>query len=198
MKYFIVSTLLVLLSPTLYGQIKPTEGGIFSQLYGKEITEYKSKEYIVNEILEVPNKQLIDIEIDAITASKSGELTVIIYNCELQKKRGLVFVFWSDQLNEFNVRYKGYAFRHFEYSAAKDMLNNLETVLEQKKAILTFENGNLSKNAVYKWDDVNFLFYKNEFGSNLIRLFWNNFDSEWNQANLKTTKKRFDKFFNNK
>lgn len=195
MKYYLLFSILILESVISFGQVKPTEGGLLSQIYSKEITEYRSKEYIVNEILVAPNKEVIDLEINAITASKSGELTTVIYNCESQKKRGLLFVFWNERINEFNLRYKGYAFRHFEYAIAKDLLDNLDAVLEQKKAILSFENENLSKNAVYKWDDVNFLFYKSELGSNLIRIFWNSFDSEWNQANLKTTKRRFDKFF---
>jgi hypothetical protein len=32
-------------------------------------------------------------------------------------------------------------------------------------------------------------------GDNLIRVFWSGFDSEWNQSNLKTMKKRFYKNF---
>ena len=67
-----------------------------------------------------------------------------------------------------------------------------------KKTRLSVGNDDLSKNAVYKWDDVSFLFYKNDIGSNLIRVFWNDFDSEWNQSNLKTTKKRFEKFYDDK
>lgn len=196
MKNFICIVLFLLIANFIHAQIKPSEGGILSQSYSKAITEYRAKEYLIKEVINTPNKVIVDLDISAITASGSGELTTIVYNCESQKKRGLLFVFWNDQVNDFNLRYKGYGFRHFEYNAAKDILDTLEVVIDQNKSILSTENDVFSKNAVYKWDDLTFLFYKNDFGSNLIRVFWTGFDSEWNQSNFRTTKKRFEKFFN--
>jgi hypothetical protein len=179
-----------------WGQVKPIEGGIFSQMYSKEITEYRAKEYIVNEILQVPNKNIIEFEIISLTASKSGELTTVIYDCKALKKRGLIFAFWNEQINDFNTPYKGYAFKNFNYGEAKQFLDSISIVLEQKKGILSLDNNeNLSKNVAYKWDDLTFVFYKGDIGGNLIRVFWKGFDSEWNQLNLKTTKNRFDGFF---
>lgn len=189
------SLILLLFSGELYSQINPFEGGILSQAYSKELTEYRSKEFIIREILEVPDRSIIDLEIDALTASASGEITTIIYNCKSSNVKGLLFVFWSDRVNEFSLRYKGYSFKNLDYRVAKDLLDNLDSVLEEKKAIMSYENENLSKNAVYKWDDLYFLFYKGSSGSNLIRVFWNEYDAGWNQANLKTLKRRFDKYF---
>ena len=164
----------------------------------KDESEYQAKEYIIKEILNTPNKEIIDLEVSTLIGAMSGELTTVIYNCESLQKKGLLFVFWSDQFDEFGLRYKGYAFRHFEYAEAKVLLSDLEMVLEQKKSILSFDNDNFSKNAVYKWDDISFIFYKNDTFVNLVRVFWNNFDSEWSQANLKVTKRRFDNYFKNK
>ena len=170
--------------------------GILSQAYSKEITEYKVKEFIIREILQIPDKKTIEVEINALTASKSGELTTVIYDCKELNKRGLVFGFWNAYTNQFNVVYKGYAFKNFDFEKAKELLDNIETVLEEKKAILSWDNNeDLAKNALYKFDDIIFIFYKGEMGSNLIRVLWNGFDSEWNQANLKTMKKRFYRFF---
>ncbi len=178
------------------GQVNSTQGGLLSQAYSKEITQYRIKEFIVREILQIPDRQVIEVEISALTASRSGELTTIIYECKELKKRGLVFGFWNEYTNEFSFAYKGYAFKNFDYDLAKELIDNLESVLEEKKAILSLDNNeDLAKNALYKFDDVIFLFYKSELGSNLIRVLWNGFDSEWNQSNLKTMKRRFYKFF---
>ena len=72
-------------------------------------------------------------------------------------------------------------------------------MLEEKKSIISIDtNEDLSKNAIYKFEDMVFIFYKADIGSNLIRVFWSDFDSEWNQANLKLMKTRFEKFFKEK
>jgi hypothetical protein len=99
MKNIILSFLILSYCTCNYGQINTTKGGILSQEYSKEITEYKIKEFIVREVLQVPDKQVIDVEINSLTASKSGELTIVIYNCNALKQRGLVFGFWSEYSN---------------------------------------------------------------------------------------------------
>lgn len=149
-----------------------------------------SKEYIVQEILNIPDKKLIAVDIAALTAAKSGELTTVVYECKELGKRGLIFVFWSDRINEMNIKYRGYAFSNFEFENAKQLLTDLEKALEEKDAILKQD-----KDAVFKFGNTHFLFSKDEMNISLIRVMWNGFDSEWNQTNLKTLKKRFDKFF---
>jgi hypothetical protein len=178
-----------------YGQ---QSGGLFAQEYSKELTEFMAKEFIINEVLNVPNKEVIDFEIYSLTAAKSGELTTVIYNCKALNKRGLVLVFWNSYINEFNLKYKGYAFRNFDFEDAKQFLESIEIVMEQKKNLINYDNENLSKNAIFKWDDIVFVFYKGDLvtsTSNLIRVFWKGLDSGWNQANLNTAKRRFEKFF---
>ena len=191
---------LILLVPglLLFGQVNSIHGGVFAQSYSKEITEYRVKEFIIRDILQIPDKQTIEVHINALTASKSGQLTTIIYDCKELAKRGLVFGFWNDQINDFNLRYQGYAFKNFEFEKSKDLLDNLEKVLEEKNDILSAGNEDLSKNALYKFDDIIFIFYKDVFGANQIRVLWNGFDSEWNQSNLQTMKRRFYKYFINK
>lgn len=187
------------LNSDILGQINLNQGGIFSQTYSKEITEYKVKTFIVNEILQIPENKVIELEVDAITASKSGELTTVVYRCKELNKSGLILVFWSEYLNSFNLKYKGYAFKNLEFQQANTLLENLDNVLEEKKSIIAFDNNeNLVKNGIYKFDDVTFIFYKGDLSANLIRVIWHDFDSEWNQSNLKTMKRRFNKFFSTK
>ena len=181
-------------------QVSTTEGGLLGgQLFSKEITESRVKEFIVSELLELPNKKLLEVEIDGLTASASGELTTVIYSCKELNKKAMIFGFWNLYVNEFNVRYKGYAFKHFDFGTANELVNSLDEVLDEKKSIIKLkDNQGLSTNAVYKFDDVTFIFYKNELGSNLIRVLWNGFDSEWNQANVKAMSRRMKRFFEDK
>jgi hypothetical protein len=193
--------LLILLNVSFLAtaQINATEGGLFSQVFSKEITEYRVKQFIIDELLDLPNKQVVEVEIDALTASASGELTTVVYYCKELNKKGLVFGFWNPYVNDFNLRYKGYAFKHFDYNVAIELITNLEKVLEEKKSIISLDNNQgLSKNAIYKFGDVSFIFYKSDIGSNLIRVLWSGFDSEWNQSNLKAMNRRMKRFLDNK
>jgi hypothetical protein len=187
---FLLQFFLLFLNSNTWGQVKPSEGGVFSQMYSKEITEYRAKEYIVNEILNVPNRKAIDVEISALTASKSGELTSVVYNCPQLKKGGLLFCFYNERINEFSLRYNGYAFSYYEFEKAKELFYIIDSLFYQKEGFLV----NNDYNTIYKWDDVTLVLYQLA-GSKMIRVLWNGFDSEWNQANMNTTKKRCEKFF---
>jgi hypothetical protein len=168
-----------------------TDRSFAGQDYSKTLTEFIIKEYLITELLNVEEGNLIGVEIDAITASKYGELTTVVYNCEQLNKKGLVFAFWSDTWNEYNTHYKGYAFRDIEYDKAITLFNKLDSVIENKKHIL---KKGYTWNAVFRWEDIYFVFY-NDGLANKIRVFWKGFDSDWNQSNLKTTGRRFVKSF---
>lgn len=178
-----------------FGQVTGGGGVLYLQPYSSEIAEYKVKEFIVREILMIPDKQTFEVEINSFTASTSGELMTVVFNCIQLNKRGLIFGFWNSYLNEFNIPYSGYAFKYFEFKKAKELLENLDVALVDKKTILSRDNANLSKNAVYKSDDTIFIFHTNEVGTNFIRVMWNGFDAGWNKTGVKTLQKRFDKFF---
>lgn len=175
-----------------FSQINQSIGGIDSQEYSKEITEYKIKEFIVKNVLQLPEREVVEIEIDAITAASSGEITVVIYRCESQNKKGMVFSFWNLYVNEYNTKSVEYNFKHFPFDTANELLIELERVIDEKKPIV---NSGSTKNAVYKFDDLIFIFYKGDIGENLIRVLWDKYDSQWNQLNLKSTHKRFNTFF---
>jgi len=187
----------MIFSVSVFGQVNPAQGGLFSQTYSKEISEYRIKEFIVKEVLQVPDKRTIEVDINSLTTSKSVELTTVIYDCAALNKQELIFSFWNEYTNQYNVNYTGYAFKNFDFEKAKELLDDLDRVQEEKSAILKLVNNEyLDKNAVYKFEDIKFIFYTDELGSNLIRVLWNGFDSEWNQPNMKTMKKRFNRYFN--
>jgi hypothetical protein len=95
MKFFLGLIFTVLL---LAESIAQTNQGLLSQEESKLITEYKCKDFIINKVIAVPDKKSTEVYIDAITSSKSGELTTVIYFCEsLDKIR-------SQNLSLINVR----------------------------------------------------------------------------------------------
>ncbi len=187
--------LVILLTGTIHSLCGQVNQNRTSSSFNKEVAEYRVKEYLVREVLEIPDKKTIEISINALTASKSGELTAIIYDCKELGKSGLVFGFWSEYIKETNQKYQGFAFKNFEVEKAKDLLDNLDRAVDEKKDILPYGMDDLSKNALFRFEDVIFIFYKDNLDANLIRVLWNGFDLEWNQSNLKTTKRRFYRYF---
>jgi hypothetical protein len=164
-----------------------------SQERCKEITEYYCKQYIVDEILKIPDRQSIGVYIYAITAAKSGEITTVLYECPSLNKKGVVFAFWNDYSNGILPSIKGYGFYNLELEDAKELFNHLESLMDKENKILTEYTGNLA----YKSNDLTFLFYNSGdvLIANPIRVWYNTFDSNWTQSNLRTTIKRFRKFF---
>lgn len=170
------------------------QGDILSQERCKEITEYYCKQYIVDEVLKIPDRQSVGVYIYAITAAKSGELTTVLYQCNSLNKKGVVFAFWNDYSTGIVLPYKGFGFYGLDFDQAKELFNNLESLMDQDNKILDVDIGNLA----YRSDDLTFLLYNKtaDLGSSrAIRVWWKTFDSDWNQSNLRTTIKRFRKFF---
>jgi len=152
---------------------------LFTQDYSKDMTEYLTKVFIARDILKLKENELTGFEIEAITASKSGELTTVLYNCPLLDQKGLVFVFWNN---------KQYSFYHFEYNDATLMLDRISAAIQNNKTILDEVN-----TSVLKSNDIHFI-----FDGSLIRVVWNQYDSLWDISNFKTTNHRFGKFFKKK
>ena len=170
-----------------------TRGGVLSQEESKKITEYYCKQYIVDEVLKIPDRQSIEVYIDAITASTSGEITTVLYKCSSLKKKGVVLAFWNDYI-DILLPYKGFGFCNLEIEKANILFNDLEALMNQENLILA----NITGNKVFKSDNITLLFSNSGsfLGKRTIRVWFDKFDSDWNQANLKTTIRRFRKFFN--
>lgn len=173
-----------------FGQQNP---GIFVEAWNKEIYEYYAKQYIINELLKVQPGQTTEAYIDAITASKGGDLSVVLFDSYPLNKRGVIFAFWNRYWNGITP-YLGSGYYFLEVEKAQELFNYLESLMKPEREILKYITGNL----VYKTEDLTFLFYRTELDPGLypIRVWWETFDSNWSQMNLQLTIKRFRKFFN--
>jgi hypothetical protein len=182
-----------------FSQVSQTRGGILAQEYSKELTEYKVKSFLVNEIFQLKEYDVISLEVNSITASKSGELTSVVYKSKYQDKKGLVFGFYGSYVNEFNLPYTGYSFKNMDFEKAKQFFDSVDVVLKDYDIFFNPTSDAiipLDLNVIFKFDDMTFIFYKGSLNLNLIRVIWEDYDSEWSLTNLKTTQKRFNQFFN--
>jgi hypothetical protein len=171
-------------------------GKVLDREANKMTGEYYSKQFIVDEVLKVGDRQIVEFYADAITGAHSGELTTVLYECKSLNKKGVVFVFWNNFVTGNNLRFQGYGFYHIDVEKAKELFNSLEAIMNQKGNALDYSVGNLT----FKADDLTFLFYTGTAGDGSlvqeqIRVWYKDFDSDWYKANLKTTIRRFRKFF---
>lgn len=177
----IFTILLLFAAVNSFAQVSPGDSvrnahKLFIQDFSKDMTEYLTKVYISRDVLKLKENELTGFEIDAITASKSGELTTVLYNCPGLDQKGLVLVFWNN---------KQYNFYHFEYKEASILLERISAAIENNKVILDEVN-----TSVLKSNDIHFI-----FDGSLIRVIWDQYDSIWDKSNFKTTYHKFDKFF---
>jgi ABC-type cobalt transport system substrate-binding protein len=183
-------TLLLILFTILfsasYSQVSPHAGLYLAKEFSKEQALYKAKEYMMTEIINL-NSDVTKFEIDPLAAANSGELTSLVYRCDEQGLGGLILGFFGDRWNENGVIYQAYAFKNLKESKAFAVIKRIETIMEeQSKYIGSDWNTN---NVVFKIDDMTFLIY--EGGGTKIRVFWNGFDSEWEETAFKRTRRRF-------
>jgi hypothetical protein len=162
---------------------------IFAKEFSKELSLYKAKKFVLEQVFLHTDKPS-QFEIDPLAATISGEVTSLYYKCEEQNKEGLVIGFYGDYWNEAGVLYQGYGFKNLQKESALKILDKIsETINLQTSYLLKDPDNN---NIYFSYDDLLFLIYvRDAFPS--IRIFWNNFDAEWQMSAFKRTKKRFEK-----
>ena len=169
-----------------FAQISTKSNIIFAKEFSKEIAIYKAKSFVINNLFG-ESSEIVKFEIDALAASSSGELTSLSYRCTTKNKEGLVLGFFGDYVTSSSQPYTAYAFKDFSKEKAIELLSKIEKAIEENsKYLLKDENNN---NFYFQFDDVTFLMYYKV--SLKIRVFWNGFDSEWNNYEFKKTKSRF-------
>lgn len=181
-------------SPTLAqyatGSLGYSLGGmILSNEFSKEKSLYGAKSFAMQKVLgvtETPEK----FEMWALAAATSGELTSLVYKCSAKQKEGMVLAFFGNQWNEAGVLYKAYAFKDLPKAKAVELLDKLEATIETNSPYLRAETDN--NNVYFKYDDMTFLVYADQAGIQM-RVFWGQFDSEWNISSFQKTKRRLGK-----
>ncbi len=172
----------------LYAQVKPSEyAGSFRREFNKLYTELVCNKFVCQEILKIPDEKFVRVEIDALTASKSGELTTVFYHCKELNKKGLLFVFFNEFANpsDYAQEYLGYVYKNLEDAEAEVLMNQVQNLLDQKDEILKTQYNT----AVFNFKDLTILFK----GGDFINVYYKDYEGAWNDANFKRTAKRYIK-----
>ena len=177
--------LVLLFAPMIsFGQLQP--------LYDKEFAVYYGKFFLMDKVLGLPDSNdYSKFQISPLAASSSREITTIYYKSVEKNKEGLVIGFFDEYWNQSGVTYRGYAFKELNLSEATILINKIDTIIDSEKRFLNAEDD--VNNIYFKFKDITVLIYRAGPLSGRIRLFWNNFDAEWNNLQFKKTKKRFER-----
>ena len=95
--------------------------------------------------------------------------------------------FFGDYWNSAGVSYKGYSFLNLPRPEALIVLSKIEEAVDDNSKFLNKDGDN--NNIYYLHRDITFLIYA-DGNSKKIRVFWNNFDSEWDMTAFRRTKRR--------
>lgn len=180
LKSFFIS--LCFLSAATYGQIP--KNFYMGKAWSKEISLYKAKAFVINNVLDTVNG-VLKFQISPSAASNSGELTTLVYDCKQQNKSGLVLVFYGDYWNSAGVSYQGYSFKQMEKIKAIAVLERLAKTINENYKFLNEDKDDF--NVTYKDGDMKFLIYNVNLNSTKIRVFWDDFDAEWDASSLYKT-----------
>lgn len=167
------------------GQVPVSSGVFLAKEFSKDIALYRAKAFVFQQVIGSTD-DLIEFQIDPLAAASSGELTSLVYKCQQQQKEGLILGFYGDYWNNAGVVYKGYAFKNIPKEKALALLDKIQKAIKDKTKYLDQDKDN--NNIYFQSDDISFLITNS--GGIKIRVFWNQFDSEWDMTAFKRTKRR--------
>ena len=159
--------------------------------YDKDVALYRAKGFIAKDILGLEDNYG-KFFIDPLAAASSGELTSVYFQSFDKDIKGLVLGFYdSFWVEKPDSKFRSYNFKYIEYDKAKKMLNKIESIIEKEKKFL---NANDDENNIYfTFDDLLIIIYRKGVLSGRIRVFWGEFDAEWENTAFRRTKRRLEK-----
>jgi hypothetical protein len=153
--------------------------------FSKEIALYKAKAFVFGTVLG-SSSDIVQFEIDPLAAASSGELTSLVYKCQSKAKEGMVLGFYGDYWNAAGIVYKGFRFIDLPKEKALPLLDKIKKAIDEYSKYLNQSSDN--NNIYFEAEGMTFLIYST--GSIKIRVFWGEFDSEWDMVAFRRTKRR--------
>lgn len=157
----------------------------------KEISQFRAKEFIINNIIGETNGKEIKFETESLASDDSGGLISVAYNCDEVQKRGLLLAFIGNNKNERGEVSKAYGFREIPLADAQTLLKRIDEVRKANEKYLSSDSN--VNNVYIEFEDIKFVIYR-DMGS-LIRVFWNGFEVIWEDTAFNRSKRRLDKWF---
>lgn len=183
----IILPFLLLISTISFSQIP---GFYEAKEFSKDVSLFRAKTFLTHDVLKTSENSL-KFEAIPLAAASSGELTTLLYKCEVLNTDGLILGFYGNYWDKTSgVSYQGYAFKDLPKQKAYEFLNKIETEIEKNSKFLKDNNDN--NNIVFEYDDLKIIIWTTS-GSYLIRVFWNGFDSTWEKTSFERSKRRFER-----
>ena len=157
----------------------------------KEISQFRSKEFIVNKIIGSIGDKEVQFETESLASDNSGGLISVAFNCNDVDKRGLLLSFFGDHRNQYGISSTAYGFRYIPLEDAQILLTKLRGVKDDNKKYMSSDND--VNNVYVEFEDIKFVLYKD--GGEKVRVFWNGFEVIWEKTAYTRTRKRLDKWF---
>ncbi len=157
----------------------------------KEISQFRSKEYIINYIIGPANAKDIRFETESLASDNSAGLISVAFNCDEINERGLLLAFFGSNRDANGQVGNAYGFRYIPLQQAQDLLKRIDGLKEKHKDYMKDEND--VNNVYIEHDDIKFILYRE--GGDKVRVFWNGFEVIWERVAFDRTKRRLDRWF---
>lgn len=157
----------------------------------KEISHFRSKEYIVNYIIGPSKSKEIRFETESLASDNSAGLISVAFNCDEVNERGLLLAFFGNNRNSNGNMGRAYGFRYIPLKQAQKLLKRITEVKEKHKKYMKNEND--VNNVYIEHEDIKFILYRD--GGDKVRVFWNGFEVIWERTAFDRTKRRLDRWF---
>lgn len=157
----------------------------------KEISQFRSKEYIMNYIIGPADDKEIKFETESLASDDSAGLISVAFNCDEVDERGLLLAFFGNNKDADGNIAKAYGFRYIPLEEAQTLLKRIDEVKERHKDYMKDEND--VNNVYIEYEDIKFILYRD--GGDKVRVFWNGFEVIWERTAFDRTKRRLDRWF---
>ena len=157
----------------------------------KEIAQFRSKEYIINNIIGTTNGKDIQFETESLASDDSAGLISIAFNCNEVNKKGLLLAFFGPNVDKDGNLMDAYGFRYIPLKEAQDLFKRIDKVQDNNKKYMSKNND--VNNVYIEFEDIKFVIYRD--GGEQIRVFWNGFQVIWERAPFDRSKRRLNKWF---
>ncbi len=157
----------------------------------KEIAQFRSKEYIINNIIGSTSGKNIQFETESLASDNSAGLISIAFNCKEVNEKGLLLAFFGPNTNQNGQLMDAYGFRYIPLKDAQDLFIRIDKVQDENRKYMSSNND--VNNVYIEFEDIKFVIYRD--GGEQIRVFWNGFQVIWERAPFDRSKRRLKKWF---
>jgi len=180
-----------ILIPTGFAALSFVAANAEKKEVAKEISQFRSKEYIINNIIGKTNGNDIQFETESLASDDSAGLISVAFNCTDVNKKGLLLAFFGNNRDQSGNIGLAYGFRHIPLIEAQSLLKRIDALKEKHKKYLSAEND--VNNVYIEHEDIKFILYRDN--GDKVRVLWNGFEVIWERTAFDRTKRRLDRWF---